>query len=110
MHTIRVVAIFAMLIGSSGVVAQANTRSVLVINAGNRPIFALRIGHATQKLWSADMLGFDRTIDVSSGVEVPIDFDPATCAYDIEATYGDGSVVVKHDVDLCSLRRLKFTR
>ncbi|MHB8147893.1 MAG: hypothetical protein ACYDGM_11630 [Vulcanimicrobiaceae bacterium] len=88
--------------------ASAKTRVVLVVNAGNAPIFSLRIGHAAQKAWSGDLLAFNQAIDVSSGVELPINFDPVTCAYDVQATYEDGHVAVKRDIDLCSVRRLNF--
>ncbi len=90
--------------------AWATTRTVLILDAGDEPMLSLRIGHAAQHAWSPDLLGFNQAIEVSSGVEVPIVFDPVTCAYDVQATYEDGSITVKRNVDLCSVRHMKFGR
>jgi|GEM_PF-3402310 len=110
MRRLRGVALAIAMVAACGAQAWATTRTVLILNAGDEPIFSLRIGHAAQHAWSADLLAFDQAIEVSSGVEIPIVFDPVTCAYDVQATYEDGSVAVKRNVDLCSVRHMKFGR
>ncbi len=110
MHRWKRIALTAAMAAACVAQAWASTRTVLILNAGDEPILSLRIGHAAQHAWSADLLGFNQAIEVSSGVEVPIVFDPVTCAYDVQATYENGSVAVKRDVDLCSVRHMKFGR
>ena len=110
MHRWKCVALTVVMAATCVAQACATTRTVLILNAGDEPIFSLRIGHAAQHAWSADLLAFDQAIEVSSGSEVPIVFDPVTCAYDVQATYEDGSVAVKRNVDLCSVRHMKFGR
>ena len=82
-----------------------------MLNEGNTPIFRLRIGEesANNETWTGDLLGFDRVIDVSDAQEIDITLDPATCHYDVEATYRNGYVVVQRDIDLCHSARITFT-
>lgn len=110
MRRLRWIALAIAMAAACAAQAWATTRTVLILNAGDEPIFSLRIGHAAQHAWSADLLAFDQAIEVSSGSEVPIVFDPVTCAYDVQATYEDGSVAVKRNVDLCSVSHIKFGR
>lgn len=88
--------------------AALASRSVLIVNAGDDAIFALRIGHAAQSDWGDDLLGMTGVIDVSRGRTIRVRFDPATCAYDLQATYRNGTVVIKRDVNLCAVERVDF--
>ncbi len=89
-------------------VATVTSRPILVVNAGDDAIFALRVGHAQQAAWGDDVLGFSEIIDVSRGRVVRMPFDPSACRYDVAATYRNGAVVVKRDVNLCTVTRIDF--
>lgn len=110
MRRFRGIALAVAMAAACAAQACATTRTVLILNAGDEPILSVRIGHAAQHAWSADLLAFDQAIEVSSGAEVPIVFNPVTCSYDVQATYEDGSVAVKRNVDLCSANHMKFGR
>jgi hypothetical protein len=88
--------------------ARASARRVLVLNQGNAAIMFLRIGSASNAKWSADLLGYDGAIDVGRGMDVSIDVDESACTYDVQATYGDGTVQIAPAVDLCSTDRVSF--
>jgi len=87
--------------------------ALLVVNAGDEPIFALRVGHdavaPAVAVWSDDLLPFDDVIGVSAGREVKIEVDPAACVQDLQATYRDGHAIVMKAVDLCTADRVDFT-
>ncbi len=89
-------------------VAAFTTRSLLIVNAGDDAIFALRVGHAAQAEWGDDILGVTEVVDVSRGRMIRISFDSAACTYDLQATYRNGTVVVKRDVNLCTAERVDF--
>jgi hypothetical protein len=89
-------------------VATLAVRPVLIVNAGDDAIFSLKVGHAASSSWGDDVLGFSGVIEVSRGRVIRVSFDAAQCVYDLQATYRNGSVVVKHDVDLCKADRIDF--
>lgn len=88
--------------------AAAAARRVLVLNAGDQPIFTLRIGHAEQNAWGPDLLPFNDVVDVSRGRDVTINVDENACMNDVSATLGDGTTIVLRDVDLCTVTELRF--
>jgi hypothetical protein len=88
--------------------ARAAERHVLVLNQGNSAIFYLRIGSASNAKWSADLLGYSGVIDVGRGEDVMVDIDDATCTYDLQATYGDGTTQIDPGIDLCETDRISF--
>ena len=90
--------------------AQASERRLLVVNASDEPIFAVRIGNAAQNAWGRDLLPFNDVIDVSRGRELKVTYDETQCTQDIAATYRDGLVVVLRSVDLCNATQLSFRR
>jgi hypothetical protein len=96
------------MIAAVALIATLSSRSVLVVNAGDDAIFAVRVGHVAPADWSADILGFSDVIDVSRGLVLRIPYDPATCTYDLQATYRNGSVVVKRNLNLCTIDRIDF--
>lgn len=111
MRRLLVAAIFMALgLCPLGAPAEVASHRVLVLNDGNEPIFTVRFGHAQTNLWSGDLLEFNQVIDVSRGRDLAFVLDPATCEYDVEATYSDGATVVLRDVDLCSVPNLTFSR
>lgn len=81
--------------------ALALARDVVFVDAGARPIYSLRVGHARSGSWTDDLLGFAGVVDVSSGREVRVPVDDRDCLLDIRATFDDGNAVVLTDVDLC---------
>jgi hypothetical protein len=96
------------MIATAALVATLASRSVLVVNAGDDAIFALRVGHVAAADWGDDMLGFADVIDVSRGRVIRIRYNPTTCAYDIQATYRSGTVVVMRNVNICTADRIDF--
>jgi hypothetical protein len=104
----RVLAASLLAAASIALPARASARRVLVLNQGNSAILYLRVGSAASSQWSADLLGYAGAIDVGRGVDVTIDVDDATCTYDLQATYGDGTTQVAPAVDLCSTDRVSF--
>lgn len=104
-RTVSLALVFAAVLAAPG---DATGRRLLVLNAGNEPIFHLRAGHAALGAWGPDALGFAQIVEVSRGREVSFDVDPGTCRYDVEAVYGDGETVVLANVDLCRADRLEF--
>ena len=98
---------FFCAVAALAVPARAATRSIVVVNGGNEAIFTLRVGHAADNGWGADVLGFGSTIDVSSGRQLSIDVDPLVCTYDLLATYGDGHTQMQ-TADLCTVDRVRF--
>ena len=85
-----------------------DVRPVLVVNAGDEAILSFRVGNASTSTWSDDVLGFDDVIEVSKGRVLRIPYDRTNCIGDVQATYRDGSVVVKRDLDLCTVERIDF--
>lgn len=106
-HIAAAIALVASLFGAH---AQARERRILVVNASDEPIYAIRVGHADQNSWGADVLAFNEVIDVSRGRDLDLPFDPSDCSYDVAATYHDGLVVVLRNIDLCSVNELRFAR
>lgn len=88
--------------------SAAAARRVLVLNAGDQPIFTLRIGHAEQNAWGPDLLPFNDVVEVSRGRDVTIDVDANACTNDVSATLRDGTTIVLRDVDLCTVTELRF--
>jgi hypothetical protein len=103
--TVLAAGVFACALTVPGAAGEGR---LLVLNAGNEPIFRLRVGHAVLATWGPDLLPYDQAIDVSRGRDVPIAVDPGTCAYDVEAIYGDGDTQIRSDVDLCRAGRVRF--
>ncbi len=109
MPALRLLLIPAFAVSVCGLaLAQTVTRSVLVINAADRPIFALRIGHADTGTWSDDLFGLTDVLGVHAGRTVALPIDESTCAYDLEATYPDGHASLLRNVDVCSTPRIVF--
>jgi hypothetical protein len=79
-----------------------HTGRILVLNAGNEPIFGLRVGDATAQRWSADLLGFDGVVEVGRGRDIAIPDADTGCSADVQAAYQDGHTVTVAGVDLCS--------
>jgi hypothetical protein len=90
------------------IAATLTSRPILVVNAGDDAIFTLRVGHFEPADWSDDILGFSDVIDVSRGRVIRVPYDPGACSYDLQATYRNGAVVVKHNVNLCTVDRIDF--
>jgi hypothetical protein len=102
-------AMLAALASAGSRAADLQTHTILVVNEGNEAIFGLRLGHqADPPVWSADMLPFDRVIEVSEGRDITVSVDPADCTADLQATYKDEHVVVVQNVDLCTADRVNF--
>jgi len=92
----------------ASLVATLATKQLLIVNSGDDAIFALRVGHAAAGDWGNDILGFADVIDVSRGRVVRVSFDDASCTYDLQATYRNGTVVVRRDLNLCTATRVDF--
>jgi hypothetical protein len=88
--------------------ARAATRHVMVLNQGNSAIFYLRVGASGTARWSVDLLGYTGVIDVGRGEDVSVDVDDASCTYDLQATYADGTTQIAPGIDLCSTDRVSF--
>jgi hypothetical protein len=107
---LRLVTAFVCAVCLFGGRADAGDRRLLVINASDEPIYAVRIGNADEHKWGPDLLPFNDVIDVSRGREVHIRFDPTDCVHDLAATYHDGLVVVIRNVDICTTTQVSFRR
>lgn len=101
--------LFLQLQFGSGVFASPPSgqlhRSISFVNAGSRPIFSLRIGHAALKHWGHDLLGPTGVIAIGESRRISLRL-VATCWYDVRAQYRNGHFVQLRDVDLCRARRL----
>lgn len=105
---VRTAAAFACAALLSVAAASAADHRVLVLNAAESPIFAVRIGHAEENAWGPDLLPFNDVVDVSRGRELRLPPDLTDCSYDVSATFGDGTSVVLRDVDLCTVTELRI--
>ena len=88
--------------------AVALMRPIVFVDAGARPVYGIRIGHAEAATWTDDLLGFAGTLDVSTGREVRVPLDDRDCILDVRATFDDGTVVVLHAMDLCHTDLVKI--
>jgi hypothetical protein len=98
---------FVLAVAALTAPAAAASKRVLVLNAGTEAIFSLRVDRGGATTPGPDVLGFAAVIDVSSGRDVSIDVDPATCSYDLVASYRDGHTQTQ-TADLCSVDRVRF--
>lgn len=80
---------------------------VLVLNQGEEPIYALARS-ADGTTWTADLLGMTGVVRLGEGRWTRVPLDPATCYYDIRATYPDGHTSIAPHVDLCAVDRVVF--
>ena len=101
---------FALSITLTAGRVPAAERQLLVVNAGNKAIFSVRIGNVARNDWSKDLLRFDQVIDVSNGRELRVHYDRSNCKYDVQVTYGDGATAVERNVNLCRTDRVTFNR
>ncbi len=108
----RLCALLLALLVSASAHASAAWQEFVVLNAGNQPIFAVRMAKvvgATAPAWGPDLLSFNDVIDVDQGHEFKLKLDPRACIYDLQASYQDGHSAVLHGVNLCKTERVSFS-
>ncbi len=96
----------AALIGDGA--GAADRRVEIVNNTGHimTHFYASRVGAAS---WDADILGEDT---VGNGNSFPVLLSDGTgaCRFDFRAIFQGDAVLVKRDVDVCSISRFTYNR
>ncbi|GAC1392623.1 MAG: hypothetical protein NVSMB31_10950 [Vulcanimicrobiaceae bacterium] len=87
--------------------ALPSEREITIFNRGNEPIFWIQIGHATNGVWSEDILRFNDVIEVGEGKTVRIPLDQQ-CVFDVRARYHDQDAAAVPNVDLCIASSISF--
>lgn len=85
--------------------AAGERRSIEFINAATEPVYAIRVGHHAEDIWSKDLLGPMRVIEIGDTQRLPVRLQD-TCWYDVRYRYGDGRAREIDNVDLCSAHRV----
>ena len=81
-------------------------RSLVVINASQRPVYQLRISPTDTEQWGNDRLG-NAVITPGGSFRVALG-RTAECVFDVQVTYDDVSSEERSQVDVCRVRSVTF--
>jgi hypothetical protein len=89
-------------VSSLAIAQDDQDRSVRIINNTGHVMEEFHASNVANDDWGDDILGVDELEDGQSTV---IDFDDATghCKFDFKAVFDDGTVDVKHGINVCKI-------
>lgn len=81
---------------------EGQDRHVTIVNDTGHVMTEFHASNVANDDWGDDILGVD---ELDDGKSVVIDFDDATghCKFDFKAVFDDGSVDVKHGINVCKI-------
>ncbi|HEX4368311.1 MAG TPA: hypothetical protein VH023_15845 [Rhodopila sp.] len=88
--------------------AKSSDRHVDVVNNSHLPIVSFYASNIDSDRWQADILG-NAMLLPGRHLRVNLDDGSSYCRFDLKARFADGSSVVRHDVDICSITRYTLT-
>jgi len=91
----------------TGIVAGAAPVRILIVNAGEEPIYSLALAPRPGE-WSDDLMPAADVVGIGEARSVALPRGKMTCYYDVRATYRDGHTADRKRVNLCVAERIVF--
>jgi hypothetical protein len=109
---IRVIAAVATLLAGVGSASIAKAdrydRHVLLVNNSHATITEFQASNRDDDFWSDDVLG-DYVVRPGQYVRLDLDDGSGYCKFDFRTVLDDGSAIVRHSVDICTLTTYTIT-
>ena len=88
--------------------AESSDRRVEVVNGSHLAIVSFYASNIDSDRWQADILG-NAMLPPGRHIRVNLDDGSSYCRFDLKARFIDGSSIIRHDVDICSITRYTLT-
>lgn len=88
--------------------ASGQDRLVDVVNNSGLPVVSFYASNIGSDSWQSDILGTAMLLP-GRHLRVNLDDGSSYCRFDLKARFADGSSIVRHDVDICSITRYTLT-
>jgi hypothetical protein len=84
--------------------ASAGPADFVVYNMSNVPMVSLRVSSSHRSNWGRNLLG----PSLNPGGSVRVNVNEPGCEHDIQATFANGNVVQRGNVNFCRIKRFNF--
>ena len=88
--------------------AKSYDRRLDLVNGSGLAIVSFYASNIDSDGWQADVLG-SATLPPGKHLRINLDDGSSYCRFDLKARFVDGTSVVRHDVDICSITRYTLT-
>jgi hypothetical protein len=98
----------ALFANSTTNTAKSYDRYVEVVNSAHLAIVSFYASNIGSDSWQADILG-NAMLPPGKHVRINLDDGSSYCRFDLKTRFADGSSVIRHDVDVCSVTKFTLT-